>query len=96
MSALLSVIYYTQYQERYESTDIDLVYTQARGFHLSVPVSVVTAGQSTGNEFIQRVPSKNGKRVVCTTASIISLNAKQEFAYNECNMQTTRCNRSVL
>ena len=73
--------------------DIELLYTNARGFHLSISAPRLDAlDPALTAQFIQRY--NKGKRVLCTTEQIISLDQRQAEAYTEiCELSAKSVNR---
>ena len=72
--------------------DAKLMYSASRGYHLSVPKSVLES--LPDNLLIQRV--HKGKRVFCSTPDLISLDARQNEAFSEVLFRTDRVIEDLL
>jgi len=75
--------------------DVQLVYTAARGYHLSIPTVVLDALLPRDQSmFIQRY--QKGKKTLCTTETFISLDTRQKEAYQEITLMAGRAIEEVL
>ena len=78
-----------------EPGDLQLIFSTARGYHLSLPTAALQSLPSQHREmFIQ--PAHRGRRTFCTTEHFLSLDARQAEAFSEIAMMAGRAVEDVL